>query len=419
VQTLAVSPDGKLAVSGGQDKTVRLWDVAAGKELRQFGDGKESIWKVAFSPDGKMLASGGKIVHLWEVATGKELRAFGGGTILRLAFSVDGKTLATAASNDGLVRLWDVSTGQELRTFGGQSQQIPTFAFSPEGQTLATGDPAGPIHLWDLGSGKEIRTIGEAKKPDPRAAYTLGAITFSPDGRVVAAGYSDELVRLWEVASGQERARFHGHRSGVVRLVYSPDGTLLASGSWDRTAVIWDVMGERTAPRPPGKLEAEKLSALWADLAGADASKAYRAIQSFSSNAAQTVAFLKDHLRPAIAADAKRVARLVAELDGDQFEGREKATKELQELGEAAEPALRAALEAQPSAELRRRAQSLLTRLDPGRSPELLHGIRAVEVLERVATPEARQLLLKLAVGAADARLTREAKAALGRLSSR
>jgi WD40 repeat protein len=419
VQTLAVTPDGKLAASGGQDKTLRLWDVAAGKELRQFGDGKETIWKVAFSPDRKMLAAGGKVVHLWDPATGEELRTFGGGTILRVAFSVNGKTLATAASDDGLVRLWDVGTGQELRTFGGQSQQIPTFAFSPEGKTLATGDPAGPIHLWDLTMGKEIRTIGEAKKPDPRAAYTLGAITFSPDGRVVAAGYSDEMVKLWEVASGQERARFHGHRSGVVRLVYSPDGRLLASGSWDRTAVIWDVMGQRAAPRLLGKLEPEKLNALWDDLAGPDASKAYRAIRTLSSNAPQASSFLKEHLRPAIAADAKRVAGLVAELDGEEFAARERATKELQELGEAAEPALRAALEGQPSAELRRRAQSLLARTEPGRSPELLRGLRAIEVLERIATPEAGQLLQKLADGSPDARLTGEAKAALARLARR
>jgi hypothetical protein len=124
---------------------------------------------------------------------------------------------------------------------------------------------------------------------------------------------------------------------------------------------------------------------------------------------------LKERLRPAAASDSKKIARLITDLDQNAFTARESATKQLSELGELAEPALRVALNDKPSAEKRRRLEDLLKRLDASNSPELLRGLRAVEVLESFGTPEARQVLQTLAEGAAEARLTREAKAALER----
>jgi RNA polymerase sigma factor (sigma-70 family) len=415
VQAIAVSPDGKIVASGGYDNVIRLWNARTGKELRRVGEGKEHIWSLAFSSDGKMLASGGKVARLWEVATWKELRTIGGGVIQQIGFSLDGKTVATRASHDKTVRLWDVATGQELRQFGPYIQDVSYFAFSSDGRTIATGDSAGPIYLWDLATAKQLRMIGEPMKPDPRASFTLYPIAYSPDGRTLAAGYSDETVRLWEVASGQERARYHGHRSHVVSLAFSPDGSLLASGSWDRTAMTWDVLGQRAANRLPGKLEDAKLNALWDDLAGADAREAYRALQMLLGNGGQAVSYFQAHLQPAAAVDTKRIAQLIADLDSEQFEVREQATKALRAFGDVAEPALRKAAAGQPSPEVRRRVETLLKQLDSSQSPSLLRSVRAVEVLEHIATPEARQLLGKLAGGAPEARLTREAKAALER----
>jgi RNA polymerase sigma factor (sigma-70 family) len=419
VHTIAVSPDGKFAVSGGYDRTIRLWDVATGKELRQLGDGKEPIWKVEFSPDGRTLAAGSKGVHLWDLATGKELRSFGQGTLLRLRFSLDGKLLATSSSEDPRVRLWDVASGRELRQFSTQIQSASSFSFSPDGRTLATGDSAGPICIWDLATGKELRMIGEVEERDPRAAFTLYPIAYSPDGRTLAAGYSNETVRLWEVASGQERARYHGHRSHIASLAFSPDGSLLASGSWDRTIVTWDVSGQLTANRTPGRLEAEALKRLWDDLANTDAKKAYRSIQTLQSQARQTVPFLREHLHPAPAIDGKRVAKLLADLDNEDFDTREQVTKNLSELGDAVEEAVRRALARQPSPEMRRRAERVLAQLDTSRSPSLLRSLRAAELLERIASTEATELLRKLAEGPPEARLTREAKSSLERLARR
>jgi hypothetical protein len=202
-------------------------------------------------------------------------------------------------------------------------------------------------------------------------------------------------------------------------LAFSPDGRLLASGSWDRTIVTWDVTGNRTANRTPGKLEAEALKRLWDELAETDAKKAFRAIQTLQSHARQSVPFLNEHLHPAPAINAKRVVQLITDLDHEDFDTREKASKDLRELGDAVEEALRAALAKKPSPEMRRRAERILAQLDTSRSPSLLRSLRAVEVLEHLATTEAKELIRKLAEGPSEARLTREAKAALERLARR
>jgi hypothetical protein len=279
---------------------------------------------------------------------------------------------------------------------------------------VAGGGDDGAVHFWDVATGEERRAFGEPGGPDRRVL----SIALAPDSRTLAAGYDQAVIRLWETASGQERARYQGHRGAVTSLAFSADGALLASGGTDRTAMIWDVTGRLTGSRPrPAGLTSEKLSALWSDLADADAARAYRAEQVLFGAGEVAVSFLRERLRPAAAVDAKRVDRLIADLDSEEFAAREKAARELEELGDAAEPALRRLLGNKPSAEASRRAEALLERLDLARSPERLRVVRALEVLEHAATPEAKKLLGELAKGAPDAWLTREAKATLERLN--
>ncbi len=195
-------------------------------------------------------------------------------------------------------------------------------------------------------------------------------------------------------------------------LAYSPDGTLLVTAGTDRIALVWDLFGLRTSDQKKADFTRENADRLWADLADADAGKAFRAMKVLRANGALAERFLKERLRPAAASDPKKIARLIADLDQDDFAARESATKQLSELGELAEVALRAALNDKPSAEKRRGVEELLKRLDAANSPELLRGVRAVEVLESLDTPEARRVLQDLAEGGAEARLTREAVAA-------
>ena len=199
---------------------------------------------------------------------------------------------------------------------------------------------------------------------------------------------------------------------------FSPDGRLLASAGRDSTALVWDLTGKPGGPSKP--LAANELAAAWADLASEDAGRAYQAICRLAAAPDEALPYLRKHIRPVAPVDEKRVARLIADLDSDEFAMREKAADELDKLGERAAGAVRQALAGRPSAEPRRRLEALLDKQaaeEWGPSADRLRSVRALEVLERVSTPEAKKLLAELAKGAPEAWLTREAKAALDRIN--
>lgn len=332
----------------------------------------------------------------------------------------DGKPLATRGMGEKGIRLWDVAKGEPIRQLRGPAAGVPSLAFSPDDQTLAAGYDDGSVRLWDVLSGEEHHALMVPKAAGGR----VFAIAFSPDGRTLAAGYGEghhmaHRVRLWELSSGRERFGFEGHRGGVVSLAFSPDGTLLASGGLDHLIMVWDVTGQRTAPLPlKGHLNAEQSNALWNALADADASKSYRVMQTLLAAGEHALPMLKERLHPA-ALDVRHIDRLIADLDSEQFTVRQKAARELRALGDDAEPALRKMLAGKPSTEQRLRVKELLQEIETARSPDRLRQLRAVEVLERLGTADARTLLKMMAEGAPAARLTREAKASLERLHKR
>jgi hypothetical protein len=318
-----------------------------------------------------------------------------------------------------------VATGKRLRQLAGHQGDIASLAFSPDGRTLATGCYNATLHLWDVTTGKERgRRLIEDVTADPvtgqpmRARISLDALAFSADGKTLAlGGQYGRALHLWEVRTLRQRRQFHGHQGQISAVAFSPDGTMLASASTDATVLVWDLTGRRQrGPAGAARLAGGELDDLWADLGDDDAARAYRAMGSLARVPAQALPLLEKHLRPVPPADAKLLASALRDLDAEAFAVRERAARDLEQMGEVAEAALRAVLAGQPSAEVRRRVQQLLEKLE---GPEVLRRDRALEVLEQFGTPEARRLLAALAKGAPEARLTQEAKAALARLAKR
>ncbi len=224
-----LSPDGRWTLSWSDVKTLLLWDARTGKELWRFrghtvqGSGPafstDGSQVAAFSPDGKQVLSGGwdKTVRLWDAATGEQLRVFEGHTshVHAVAFSPDGKRAASAAGGfvqrdgrrvfvDCTVRLWDVESGRQLKTFEGHKEWVVCIAFSPDGRRLLSGSYDKTIRLWDVESGRQLRQfLGHTG--------AVGRVGFSPGGRYVltvgAAGGLDRTARVWDAVSGRELKR--------------------------------------------------------------------------------------------------------------------------------------------------------------------------------------------------------------------
>ncbi|RLG07116.1 MAG: hypothetical protein DRN68_05855, partial [Thaumarchaeota archaeon] len=257
VLSVSFSPDGKLLASGSFDNTVKLWEVATGRELRTLTGHKDRVLSVSFSPDGKLLASGSddNTIKLWDVTTGKELRTLAGhmDDVESVAFSPDGRLLASG-SDDRTVKLWDVKTGEEVRTLRGHWDDVESVAFSPDGRLLASGSRDNTIKLWDAATGKEVRTL--------RGHWDdVESVAFSPDGRLLASGSDDKTVKLWDAATGKELHTLYGHMDDIEWVVFSPDVRLLASGSWDHMIKLWEIdSGKRVLPWPVGEIRALALS---------------------------------------------------------------------------------------------------------------------------------------------------------------
>ena len=250
VQCVAFSPAEPSLISAGHDRQVRVWDIAAAREIRSFPGGSEQLYSLAISPGGRELATGGldEDVRLFDAISGEEQWAAPGHSpaITALAFSPNGKTLAVGVgdrfdgSARGEVRLWDVLTGKwkadilsHIEHVEGWPQGTPwSLAYSPDGHLLAIGTGAQNVVLWDVAA--------ERVRGYLRQGTGVRALAFAPDGwsLATACGYT---AKLWDLTTSTERLELRGHDGWIWSLSYSPDGRLLTTGSSDQTTRLWDV----------------------------------------------------------------------------------------------------------------------------------------------------------------------------------
>ncbi len=450
IQSCVFSADGKQVVSCGCRGAIQLWDVAAAKEVLRLdvpgstGNIRPYLMETLlhFAPDGQRLnaiqvfgSEGDARVYVWDTAAGKLLtqrlykidvhrhdQLNGGYSVwieTHAAFAPDGK--AVTVRREKRLAIEETKSGRTLALLP-ENVGRPV-AFSPDGQLVAAGilkpkdDPfevptIEGVCLIESATGQEVLRIktGEGHLLD-----------FSADGRSLAT-IDKESIHIWDVSSGAERFRRTWPVSIATRadwapvsVAFLPDGGGVVTGMNDGALLVWDVPARRVkaaAKTPDGKT----LETLWSDLTG-DAGGAHRAIAALTATPAQSVPFLADRLRPAAAVEAKRLTKLRADLDSEQFPVREAAAEQLLQLSDDIEPTLRRFLQEKPSLEARRRLETILASDRPVPRAATLRTLRAIRVLESIGTAEARKILSNLAEGAAEARTTRAAKSALERLA--
>jgi WD40 repeat protein len=290
VSAVAFSPDGKLALSASEDKTLKIWDVAARKELRTLKGHQSEVYAAAFSPDGKLAVSGSedRTVRLWDVATGKELWTFTGhnDAVYAVAFAPDGRHVLSGG-RDGTLKLWDVARARalapgralapilscwpgndlatglalvgvggalekgwpscEVRTFTGNTQSVNAVAFAPDGRRFLSGGGAlrrtkdgklvhvdCALSLWDVAEGKVLRSWVASDSP-------IYALAFSPDGKQALSGGFDQLLKLWDASSGSLIWTSEPAEGPVYGVAFAPDGRHALSGGYDKALRYWDL----------------------------------------------------------------------------------------------------------------------------------------------------------------------------------
>lgn len=430
INSLLLAPDGSraLLLSSTEGKSL-WWDVASGRRLPAFSDIPERANCAAFAPDSALLAFGGRdgVIHLYETEKGVEVHQLKttktAAVLRRLAFAPDRRILA-ASHTDGNLILWDLKTNRpRQRISGPHGKNAREMQFSADGRLLAVvWEYPHLIYLYETASGQEVWRLSIHP-------FEIGALAFAPDNRTLAVGdghppdsvHSPEYaIRLWDVPTGKDFHVFRGHQRAIHTLAFTSDGASLISGSDDTTVVCWDVTSVMLPCSTTKQLTAAHWRELWNNLADKDASGARMAVDELILAGGAALPFLEKELRPIPPAKMPPIAALIADLDHEEFIRRDKASTELEKIGELAAPALHKVLKEKPPLETRRRIESLLeTIASRPLSPDALRTIRAVQVLETIGTSQARRILEELAGGAPEAWQTQEAMAALQRLARR
>ena len=442
VNAVAFSPDGRAAATGDDENNVHLWDPATGKQFQRLRakpggqkDDRTGIKFLGFSADGKRLIAGAGaiptqtngmakgVITLWDRETGKELRTIKEEMGYPVALSPDGSMAASfavmaevgsfAAPKKIIVRRLD--SGRVFCRIAAKPREVfDDVCFSPDNRLLLIDSR---LYLDEHGMGFPLHRIVELASGGEVCQWDGGErMMFSPDGKVLAeiGGGDSRSVAFADLFTGREIGQISCKDAWVWSCAFSPDSRFVASGNDDNTILIWDMISQKR-PRQ-AKLTPSLLEKLWTDLADPDAARGYKAVWKLAASPEESVDIFRNKLRPVAPVSQKYIKRLIEDLDSDQFKVRQQASEALEKLAELAESALLHALAQKPSLEGARRLEMLLEKSAKAESaPPALRASRAVAVLERAGTSEARQLLESFARGSPDAFLTRHAIAALKR----
>jgi hypothetical protein len=424
IEALAFSPNSDRVCAASD--CLCLYAAASGKLMAKVADEDNPIFAATYSPNGLYFANGN--LSNVSVRTGRKLaffreQGFFLGIVSCLAFSADSRLLASGSRGNerveqGYIELWRMSNGKLIkRWLAYPESQIGALSFAPNGQILASlsrslGNRGGSVNLWSVATTKELPWSGLCQT-------RIDAIAFAPDGRTLLAAREDGTILCCDVATGTMRCQLVGHRGPVRFVGFLNDSYHVVSLGQDATILQWNMraLGSGTKPRTPAVTKPD-LAELWQDLGYRDASVGFRATVALQSSGQLGIDLLKSHLELKPGLPDARANQLIADLASDEFKRRQASYNELQKLREIAEQHLLRASTNAGSADQAKQIKRLLDRLSyPIDSIGKLRLLRAIEVLEYIATDQAYESLKSLTKGPPASIVTQEAQSALRRLA--
>ncbi|MCP4582820.1 MAG: TIR domain-containing protein [candidate division Zixibacteria bacterium] len=245
--TVISTSDGRFAISGSRDETLKVWDINSGEELRTLSGHSGSVSAVAVTLDGRFAISGSgdETLKVWDIESGEELRTLSWhrSGVSAVAVTSNGR-LAISGSWDKTLKIWDITNGDELRTLSGHRSAVKTVALTSDGRLAISGSMDETLKVWDIESGEELRTLS-------RHSHWINAVAVTSDGRFAISGSNDNTLKVWDIRSGDELRTLLGHSNDINAVAVTSDGRLAISGSEDKTLKIWDVSDNARLQKKP------------------------------------------------------------------------------------------------------------------------------------------------------------------------
>ena len=288
VSSVALTPDGRYVVSGSNDKTLRVWELASGQCVRALEGHTDRVQSVAITPDGRYTVSGSndKTLRVWELFSGRCIRTVEGHSsyVFCVAITPDGR-YAVSGSFDKTLRVWELSSGRCVHTLEGHTDSVQSVALTPDGRYAVSGSFDKTLRVWELASSRCVRTLNGHKNgvksvtltPNSRYAVSscgdttlrvwaitsgtcvrilenctdgVSSVAFTPDGRYAVSGSSDKIMQVWEFATDRCVRDLDGHTASVTSIALTPDGRYAVSGSTDGTLRVWELIWDLEFPDP-------------------------------------------------------------------------------------------------------------------------------------------------------------------------